>query len=393
MWKFITAGLIALAITVGGFSLIDAGGGQVTASAAIAAPQTSIDGFTRAETPLDWQFPRNYGAHDDYQTEWWYYTGNVKTDDGRHFGYQFTVFRRAMTPQSVSTASEWRTNQVYMAHFTVSDIEAQRFYHEERYSRGGAGLAGALPNNDQPDANYHVFLEDWAVQATDDSHTVYTIRAASPKGFAVDLTLTQAKAPALQGEGGLSAKSAEAGNASHYYTLSRLLTEGTITVGDESFSVSGTTWKDHEFSTSALGTNALGWDWFGLQFDDNRELMIGQIRLLDGGREPAFGGLLVLEDGATVYLPSESFTIESTGTWSSPHTGAVYPSGWDVTVAGAAIGQAENLRFTVTPLQLDQELHSGDIAYWEGAVALSGDVTGYGYAELTGYAQTMTGRF
>ncbi len=393
MWKFIMAGLIALTIVVGGFSLIDASGGTVTASAAIAAPQTSIDGFTRAESPLDWQFPRNYGAHEDYQTEWWYYTGNVKTDDGRHFGYQFTVFRRAITSQSVVTDSEWRTNQIYMAHFTVSDIEAQQFYHEERYSRAGAGLAGAFPNTSTPDSAYQVFLEDWVVKASDDSHTAYTIQAASPKGFAVDMTLTQVKPPALQGDNGLSAKSGEAGNASHYYTLSRLVTAGTITIGDETFPVSGYTWKDHEFSTSALGSTALGWDWFGLQFDDNRELMVGKIRLADGRREPAFGGLLVREDGSTVYLPSEAFTIESTGTWSSPHTGAVYPSGWQITVSGAAIGQPDDLRFTVTPLQLDQELHSGDIAYWEGAVALSGDVTGYGYAELTGYVQTMTGRF
>lgn len=393
MWKFISAALVIIVITVAGFSLIDGGGGAVTASAAIIAPQTSLDGYARAVEPLEWQFPRDFGSHDDYQTEWWYYTGNLKTDAGRHFGFQFTIFRRAILPQNTETPSEWRTNQVHMAHFTLSDIEAQRFYHEERYSRAGAGLAGALPNDESPDAPYQVFLEDWAVRAVNDDASEVAIQAASPEGFAVDLRLVQTKPPALQGQGGLSPKSGDAGNASHYYSLTRLATEGTITVGAETFEVSGYAWKDHEFSTSALGTNALGWDWFGLQFDDNRELMIGQIRLADGGREPAFGGMLVDADGGAVYLPAESFTIESTGTWSSPHTGAVYPAGWDVRIAADAIGAADDLRFSITPLQSDQELHSGDIAYWEGAVSLSGDVTGYGYAELTGYVQTMTGRF
>lgn len=394
MWKFAAAGLVMLVVVIFGFSLIDSGGnGEVGADVLIAAPSTGLEGYARALEPLDWQFPRNHGAHDDYQTEWWYYTGNLATDDGRRFGYQFTIFRRAILPQTVSSASEWRTNQVYMAHFTVSDIADQRFYHDERYSRGGAELAGALPNNAQPDAAYHVFLEDWSVQAIDDAHMRFRITAASPYGFAVDLTLEQAKPPALQGVGGLSAKSGDAGNASHYYSLSRLITDGSITLDDQTFAVSGTSWMDHEFSTSALGTDATGWDWFGLHFDDGRDLMIGQIRLIDGGREPAFGGLLIDVDGSTTYLPADAFTIEATASWTSPHTGASYPAGWDITLAADAIGAAQDLTFSVTPLQADQELHSGDIAYWEGAVRLSGDVTGYGYAELTGYVNTMTGRF
>jgi predicted secreted hydrolase len=150
---------------------------------------------------------------------------------------------------------------------------------------------------------------------------------------------------------------------------------------------------DHEFSTSALGGDALGWDWFGLQFDDGRDLMVGKIRLNDGGREMAFGGLMIAPDGTTQYLNADDFEINAIGEWTSPHTGAVYPAGWTITIDGAALGEANDLVFSVTPLQPDQELHSGAIAYWEGAVALSGDVTGYGYAELTGYVQTMTGRF
>jgi predicted secreted hydrolase len=193
----------------------------------------------------------------------------------------------------------------------------------------------------------------------------------------------------LQGDKGLSPKSGVAGNASYYYSLSRLLTTGTVRVGDQTYTVTGASWKDHEFSTSALGEQALGWDWFGLIFDDNTELMLGQIRLTDGTKEPAFGGMFVYPDGSTRYLPSDTFTIEATGTWTSPHTGATYPSGWNVRIDDGEL----RLNFTITPVIADQELHGTNIAYWEGAVDVRGDVQGFGYAELTGYVDSMQGRF
>jgi predicted secreted hydrolase len=389
MWKFIAAGFVVIVVVAVGFSLIEGGGGEINAEAEFLAPSTDLTGYARAIEAYDWQFPRDHGSHDDFQTEWWYFTGNLKTGEGRHFGYQFTIFRRAITPPQIVNAvsSEWRTNQVYMAHFTLSDIEAQQFYHEERYSRGGAGLALALPNNTQPDEDFRVALEDWEVYSTGDE--TFRINAKSVNGFSVDFALEQSKPPALQGENGLSPKSAEVGNASYYYSLSRLATEGQIVINGETFEVTGNSWMDHEFSTSALGGNAQGWDWFGLQFDDGRDLMVGKIRLNDGGREPAFGGLMIEADGTTRYLRAEDFEITRTSEWRSPHTDAVYPASWTITINDGV----DDLEFIVTPLQPDQELHSGAIAYWEGAVRLSGDVTGYGYAELTGYVDTMTGRF
>lgn len=387
MLKFAALGIFVLAVVVFGISLIDASGsGDVTASAIMTGVTLDTSGYARAVGPWDWRFPADYGPHPDFQTEWWYYTGNLTDADGRRFGFQFTIFRRAIMPQTQASGSEWRTNQIYMAHFTVSDIAGEKFHHAERYSRGSAGLAGA-----EAEPRYRVWLEDWQVSALDDDARLTTI-TASADNFAVDLRLEQIKPPALQGQNGLSPKSEDEGNASYYYSLSRLLTEGTITVDGQTFTVSGAAWKDHEFSTSALGGDALGWDWFGLQFDDQRELMIGQIRLTDGGREPAFGGLLIEADGSTRYLKADDFSITPTGTWTSPYTGAVYPSGWDVTVAGAG-ADGGPLRFSITPLLADQELHGGGIAYWEGAVQLAGDVTGYGYAELTGYVDAMTGRF
>jgi predicted secreted hydrolase len=380
--------IAALAVAVAGFSLIDGGDAtEVGASAALAPVPTDLSGYARAVEPRDWQFPRDFGPNPEFLTEWWYYTGNIGTEDGRRFGYQFTIFRRSITP-TAADGGEWRTNQLYMAHLGLSDVEGGRFFHQERFSRGSAGLAGA-----QSEPLYRVWLEDWEVVALDADAQQTQIRAHFDDDgtrVALDFTLDQAKPPALQGVDGLSAKSGEIGNASYYYSLTRLLTSGTITIGGEQFAVTGASWKDHEFSTSALGSDALGWDWFGLQLDDNRELMIGQIRLISGGRDPYFGGLLVNPDGTTRYLPPEDFTIEATGSWTSPHTGAIYPSGWRIAVQ---MPDGGTLDLVATPQLLDQELHGGGIAYWEGTVRLSGDATGYGYAELTGYVDALTGRF
>ncbi len=386
MWRLLILGGVVLAVVIFGFSLISVSGGtgDVNASAVLANLSSDTSGYARAIGPRDWHFPQDFGAHPDFQTEWWYYTGNVQTESGRRFGFQFTIFRRAIAPSEPDTTSEWRTNQLYMAHFAVSDVAGDQFYHDERFSRAGAGLAGA-----EVDPNYRVWLDDWQVSGTNADDTQTRIQAATDQ-VAVDLALDQSKPPALQGDHGLSAKSAEPGNASYYYSLTRLLTSGTITVGGETFTVSGATWMDHEFGTSALGADALGWDWFGLQLDDDRELMVGQIRRAGGDKDPYFGGLLVNPDGSTQYLPAEAITIQSTGTWTSPHTGATYPAGWNVTVD---TGGGAPLKLTVTPQIADQELYGSGIAYWEGTVKISGSATGYGYTELTGYADSMTGRF
>ncbi len=385
MWRWIALALVAIAMVVFGFSLIDSSGGDsVSASAQFAGVSSDTSGYARAIDTYNWNFPNDFGAHPDFQTEWWYYTGNLADENGRRFGFQFTIFRRALTPETAETESEWRTGQVYLAHFTVSDIEGGQFHHAQRFSRGGAGLAGATV-----DPRYHVWLENWNILAQDDEASQTTI-TADASDFAVNLSLQQTKPPALQGDNGLSPKSSEAGNASYYYSLTRLLTEGTITIDGQMYSVSGTTWKDHEFSTSALGSKAQGWDWFGLQLDDDRELMLGQIRLQDGGLEPAFGGLLVNADGSSRYLKHDDFTITSTATWTSPHTGATYPASWDMSIN---TGDADPLHITLTPLLADQELTGGGTDYWEGAVQISGDQTGYGYAELTGYVQPMANRF
>jgi predicted secreted hydrolase len=386
MWRWIGLGLVGITVVVFGFSLIDAGGtGSVAATADLAVSNVDANNFTRAITPRTFEFPRDHGPHHDFQTEWWYYTGNVAAEDGRRFGYQFTIFRRAFSPEDNATESEWRTNQAYLAHFTVADIGAEAFHHDERLMRGGAGLAGA-----EIEPRYRVWLEDWQVIGLNDDANAQRITAAMDDGTAIDLTLTSLKQPSLQGENGLSAKSDEPGNASYYYSLTRLETEGTITADGVEYAVRGYSWKDREWSTSALTEGAIGWDWFSLQLDDNREMMLGYIRKQDGSQFD-YGASMTLPDGSQIALDyGEDYTIEATDTWTSPHTGATYPSGWNVTVN---VGEGDPLNLTLTPLMRDQELQVDVGAYWEGALRINGDATGYGYAELTGYVEAMGRRF
>jgi predicted secreted hydrolase len=336
-------------------------------------------GFARAITVRDFVFPRDYAAHPEFQTEWWYYTGNLATADGRRFGFEFTIFRRALTPSMPERQSDWATNQIYFADLAVSDIGANQFYARQRFSRGAGGLAGATA-----DPRVKIWIEDWTMAAQNDDATVMRLKAVDGP-IALEFTTRQPKPPALQGDHGLSAKSPEPGNASYYYSLTRLLTDGTITVNGTPYTVNGTAWMDHEFSTSALSQNAVGWDWFALQLDNQREIMLYQIRNKDGSIVTSSHGSLIDADGSVTPLALKDFTIQVLDRWTSPHTGAVYPSKWRVTI------QAPDgpISLDISPLMADQELNSST-AYWEGASRITGtdsgqSVQGYGYVELTGY--------
>ncbi len=357
-------------------------GDNVEAETVVSPPQLAAEGFARAVDPWAWEFPRDHGPHEAYETEWWYFTGNLSTDDGRRFGFQFTIFRRALSPALIDSSSEWQANQVYMAHFTVSDIESGAFFQAERFGRGAVGLAGAevLPR-------LRVWVGDWSVQADDGAVSALTIRAVG-EGFAIDLALTPLKSPSFHGENGLSRKGPETANASYYYSLTRLATTGTVTINEVDYSVAGSSWMDHEFGTSALSAGAVGWDWFGLHLDDGRDLMVGQIRRQDGSVEPQFGGLLVEADGATHNLPASAFSITPRDTWPSQKSGATYPAGWELVIDL----EGGPLRLALEPLLANQEV-LGSVIYWEGAVRVTGDATGMGYAELTGYAQPLRGLF
>jgi predicted secreted hydrolase len=351
---------------------------------AAGAPDGGSAGYLRAEGPLPLEFPADHGPHLDYQTEWWYYTGNLTAEGGQHFGYQLTFFRRALAPPPLRADREpaWATDQVYMAHFALTDVAARRYQAFERFARGAAGLAGA-----QADP-YHVWLEDWRVEAVEPG---VTRMYAAQDGLALDLLLVDRKGPILQGDRGYSQKGPQTGNASYYYSLTRLETSGTVQVAGESYPVSGLSWMDHEWSTSGLAADQVGWDWFSIQMDDGSELMVFQLRKEDGSIDPFSSGTYVAPDGSTRHLDREDFEIVVEDTWRSPDTGATYPARWRVAVP------AVELTLEVEPHLAAQEL-TVSYAYWEGAVQIEGErasraVRGNGYVEMTGYAGSMQDQF
>ena len=341
-------------------------------------------GFERAEAGRVWEFPLDYGPHPEYQTEWWYYTGNLQSETEERFGYQLTFFRRALLPvyDRIDRQSEWGTDQVYMAHFALSDIAAQKHYAFERFSREALGLSGAQA---EP---YQVWLEDWQVSQIDNGR--YHLTAAQD-GISLDLTLEDLKGPILHGDQGYSQKGPDPGNASYYYSQTRLLTRGIVTTPDNSYQVEGLSWKDHEFSTSALSTGQVGWDWFSVQLDDGSEMMVFQIRRDDGSIDRYSSGSWISPQGDILHLERELFEIRVEDTWRSPTSGAVYPIAWRIKIP--SIGLDLNVRASLKDQEVDVSY-----TYWEGAVAVNGnnngkDISGTGYVEMTGYTTSMEGQF
>ncbi len=373
----IVVGLLALAIMVG----CAADSGPIAGSSVVAALSGEADdAFRRAYEPQPLHFPQDHGAHPDFRTEWWYFTGNLADAQGQEFGYQFTIFRSALTPHPPERESDLATNQVYMAHFALTDVGGDGHASFERFSRGAGGLAGA-----QGDPTFAVWLEDWSVQQQEDGAMHLQAEAVAEDGSAVSLVLrlVETRPPVLHGDAGLSQKGPEPGNASYYYSLVGLETSGTVTLGERSIAVTGHSWMDHEFGTSALSANALGWDWFSLQLDNGLALMFAQIRTDDGGSQAEFEGTLIHPDGTQQSIRSSDFTLETLGQWTSPDSGITYPSGWRVRFP------AQALELEVTPLVRDQEMDVSFV-YWEGAVSAQGTVagapvSGRGYVELTGY--------
>ena len=341
-------------------------------------------GFAHALEPMTLQFPRDHGAHPEYQIEWWYYTGNLHTDDGKAFGYQLTFFRFALTPQMPERTSHFATNQVYMAHFAITDAANNEYFCFERRSRGAGGLAGAAG-----DPTYKVWLEDWF--ATEVEPGVMRLYVPSTSDsiemepqIGLSLNLRQTRPPILQGNRGLSQKGPEPGNATYYYSLVGLETTGEVTINGKTIAVSGISWMDHEFGTSFLPEGFVGWDWFSLQLDNDLTLMLYCLRRSDQSCDPqTLEGTLIYPDGGQLRIGTKDFTLTSTRQWTSPESGATYPSGWQITFPEL------NISLQVEPLIPNQEFRAS-FTYWEGAVQVRGQidsaaVNGRGYVELTGY--------
>lgn len=338
-------------------------------------------GFVAADGSRPLTFPDDFGAHPDFRTEWWYYTGNLQTPDGRRFGFELTVFRVGLLPPTVELPddSQWYNHSLYFAHFAVSDIANERFYAFERYSRPGPGLAGAQS------ALYRVWLEDWNI--TENTSRVYRLQAAQAE-IALDLTLTDEMGVILHGENGYSRKGENITNASYYYSQPRLRADGFVQVDDVRYPVTGLAWKDHEFSTGVLDENQTGWDWFSLQFEDGPALMLFQLRENNGETSAASSGTFISADGVARPLQKTDFEITVLDEWRSPHTEGVYPAGWEIRL------DQPNCQLEVHPWMADQEINFPAVTYWEGAVRYEGTcdgapVRGNGYIELTGYAGNL----
>ncbi len=338
--------------------------------------------FREARPGYVYQFPRDHFSHDDFRIEWWYYTGNLKTKTQREFGYQLTFFRVALEgEEKILNPSKWKVDQVYFAHLTVSDIAGERFHFFERINRKGLGHAGAATDR------LHVWNEDWVLTEEGGSHRMQALE----NGTGVDLVLTPLKDPVIHGEGGISRKGDDVGNASHYFSFTRMRTEGTVHVNGEAHAVEGISWMDREFSSNPMHPDLRGWDWYSLKLDNGMELMLYQLRRKDGSVDPHSSGTLVLKDGAKRHLELKEFEVEVLDHWKSDHTQITYPAGWRIRIQG------EDAELRLRPDLADQELYqlrSISGAYWEGSVTMEGTfrgepVRGKGYVELVGYGAAL----
>lgn len=340
------------------------------------------------ETPRPgrvWSFPRDHGAHPEYKTEWWYYVGHLKAASGESFGYQMTFFRVALRKLDPQARSAWSLHTVYFAHLALTDATRGTFTFRDKAGRGALGLSGATAGA------MKVWIDDWRAELQGEEFHLL----AKEGGLGLDLVLKPLKPPVLHGQNGYSRKSGTSDAASYYYSLPRLDTGGTITVDGRKFAVTGESWMDHEFFTGAMAPNLAGWDWFSLQLADGCEVMLYLLRQKDGAVDPASSGSLIDPQGNTRHLNLADFTVKPTGSWTSPHTLIKYPAGWEITIPGAGY------RLRLTPTLPDQEIRSpapAKVTYWEGQVKIEGvkngaPVKGLGYAELTGYAGGLGGRF
>jgi predicted secreted hydrolase len=354
-----------------------------TISASVVEAMSAPDdlAFARAYEPIDLNFPKDHGAHPAYRTEWWYYTGNLSDAEGTPFGFQLTFFRNALTPEMPARDSALATNQIYMAHFALTDGGRREHESFDRYSRGAGDLAGATG-----EPRFRVWLEDWVAEEIEPGVQRLVASAVGENGpVAIDLILRETRAPVLHGLNGLHQKGPEPGNASYYYSLVGLESSGTVTSTGRTSAVTGRSWMDHEFGTSALTAGAVGWDWFSVQFDNGAFLMLYEIRLVDGGVNPNIKGTLIWPDGVQQTVTENDFVLTPTESWTSQRTGFTYPSGWTLTLPDLGV----DLR--IEPLIEDQEMDVSFV-YWEGAIEVAGTmqgeaVTGRGYAELTGYGE------
>jgi predicted secreted hydrolase len=326
-----------------------------------------------------YEFPRDNFNHEDFQTEWWYTTGNLIAADGRHFGFELTFFRQGVDREP-GKKETWDIQDLYLAHLALSDLDGGTFYHAERTNRAGPGLAGIDGQQKR------IWNGNWEIRWNGEGEILNVV----DEKFSLAFSLRSEKAPVIHGANGVSQKAAGVGQASHYISFTRLLTKGTINLGGKPVEVRGTSWMDHEFFTNAMGADQPGWDWLSIQLEDNTELMLYQFRRKDGAADLFSSGTYVDAQGKSTHLTMEDFRLVPTGEiWASGVTGANYPVAWSMEIPKLG------LKLKATTRLKSQELAGGSKivpSYWEGAIAFEGTrggagVRGVGYLEMTGYGR------
>lgn len=353
-------------------------------SAVIAAGQQ----WQIAKPGYPYEFPRDHFSHPDFQTEWWYYTGNLWATDGHRFGFELTFFRQAQrltTQQRADSDSVWRPDQVYLAHLALSDIDGRQFFHAERLNRAGPGLAGAgLTDRKYWNGNWQA---KWISLETGEQE----LQAVTNK-LSLNLRLTPGKPFAINGEDGISRKGPRPDEASHYISFTRLAAIGKLCWKNHEFDVNGLAWMDHEFFSESADHGLAGWDWFAIQLDNREELMLYRLRSKSGSDQYS-SGTFVDAEGKAHHLGASQFSMKPLATWHSPNSGATYPVSWKISVPSVGLELTEQ---TALPNQELFDSRKLSPIYWEGAVSYDGtlreaSVHGLGYLEMTGYANPMPG--
>ena len=332
--------------------------------------------FKQVSGPRKFTFPKDHGPHNDYGIEWWYFTGNLQDSNKSHYGYELTLFRIGIPKTPNARDTDWEVENVYMGHIAVTDVSNKEFHSGERFSRDSIDLAGASIS--KPDS-FSVWLKDWVISGKGlDQPEIRLI--ANHGDIALDLSLQATKPLVLQGDNGYSRKGEGQSNASYYYSISRLDTSGTLRIRDRVSNVSGTSWMDREWSTSALSANQIGWDWFALQLNNNHELMYYQMLLSDLSADQMSEGIIIDPAAETSSLSSDDVEIQNLDYWISP-SGTSYPVQWSMKIP------TYSTELTISALIPNQEMATS-IKYWEGAVHVEGmylgkTTSGYGYVEST----------
>ena len=330
-----------------------------------------------------YQFPKDFNSHDDFRIEWWYYTGNLEEiETARPFGYQLTFFRVTLNNEGANpNQSQWKLGHVYFAHMTLTDIDGEKFYYFERINRKGVGNAGADADR------LMVWNEDWFLEGKGKVHSL----KAMESGTGIELQLVPEKKLVIHGNNGISKKGSEKGNASHYFSYTRMKTTGQIFVKGKAYNVIGSSWMDHEYSSNQLNDELVGWDWFSLKLNDKTELMIYLLRRKTGGVDSFSSGTFIAADGSSRHIKQEEFIVRPLSHWTSKKSGIVYPASWELELPHFGI------KLTLSPDLNEQELYdlrSISASYWEGSVSVEGTIRGdvikgKGYVELVGYGKPL----